>query len=76
VSVRTARVGGLTLESAPDPLTPVEAAVVMRCGVNSIYTEIRRGRLYATKIGRSLRIPKSALARLLDPPDGDLPRCG
>jgi len=68
MSIATARAGTLSLADAPDPLTPPEAAIVARIGVNAIYREIQAGRLYAARIGRSYRIPKRALARLLEGP--------
>lgn len=56
----------LTLDTAPDVLTVEQTAAVLRIGRNQAYDAIRRGQLFAVRIGRSWRIPKAALIRLLE----------
>ena len=56
---------GLSFASAPDVLNVAEAAGLARCGAPAIYEAIRRGDLYARRIGRNLRVPKRALAAWL-----------
>jgi excisionase family DNA binding protein len=46
-------------------LTVPEGAEVLRVGVRSLYAAIARGEVPAVRIGRSIRIPGAALARLL-----------
>lgn len=63
----------MTPESPPDVLTVEEAAHVLRIGRNSAYGLARRWidsggeeGLPAIRLGRCLRVPRSALERLLD----------
>ena len=56
----------MSLDDAPEVLTVAEAAKLLRRGRNQLYEDIRRGEVPALRLGRSLRIPKAALARLLD----------
>lgn len=60
----------MKLADAPDALKVDEAARIARIGRNQMYDAIRRGDLYAARIGRSLRIPKAELARFLGIPTG------
>ena len=55
------------LEDAPDVLTVPEAGAVLRIGRNAAYDAVRNGELYAVRVGRSLRVPKAAVLRMLDP---------
>jgi excisionase family DNA binding protein len=55
------------LEDAPDVLTVPEAAHYLRIGRNAAYEAVQRGELYAVRIGGSLRVPKAAVLRMLDP---------
>lgn len=56
----TARLDGL-----PVVLTVPEAAKVLRIGRNQLYDAIARGDVEALRIGRSLRVPRAVLIRLL-----------
>jgi excisionase family DNA binding protein len=49
----------------PEVLTAREAAAILRVGRNQLYQAVTRGELGAIRIGRSIRIPKQALATLL-----------
>jgi excisionase family DNA binding protein len=55
----------VTLDEAPDVLTVPEVAALLRCGRNQAYQLVRRGDLYAARVGRGLRVPKSALLAYL-----------
>ena len=46
-------------------LTVAEAAQVARIGRNQMYQAIRRGDVYAARIGRTLRVPRVELERFL-----------
>lgn len=61
------------LEDLPLALTVTEAAAVLRVSRSSAYEAIDRGELPAVRIGRRLRVPRYALARMLgiDDEDGD-----
>lgn len=50
---------------APDVLTVEEAAAICRCGKNAMYEAVQRGDVWSARIGKSIRIPKSALAAFL-----------
>jgi excisionase family DNA binding protein len=54
------------LADAPDVMTPVEAAKLLRIGRNAAYEGIQRGEIPSVKIGRRLLVPKAALQRMLD----------
>jgi excisionase family DNA binding protein len=58
------------LDELPDVLTVREVAAVLRTGKNEAYALIRDGRIYAAHIGRSLRVPKTAVVAFLN---GQLP---
>jgi excisionase family DNA binding protein len=51
--------------SVPDVLTPEQAAAYLQVNRETIYRYIRQGRLIASKLGRSYRIPKRGLDVLL-----------
>lgn len=62
------------LDELPDVLTVDEAAVVLRIGRGAAYELARRFRdsggregLPVVELGRSLRVPRAALIRLLEP---------
>jgi excisionase family DNA binding protein len=55
----------MNISDAPDVLTVSEAKSIARVGRNQLYEAIRRGDLYAARIGRSLRIPRVELERYL-----------
>lgn len=66
------------LEELPEVLTVEEAAAVLRIGRTAAYELCRQWRatggrsgLPVLAFGRSLRVPKAALARILEPPRGD-----
>ncbi len=42
-------------------LTPAEAQRLLRCGRSAIYSSLRAGTLPSIRIGRLIRIPRSAL---------------
>jgi excisionase family DNA binding protein len=54
------------LADAPDVLTVPQAAQLLRIGRTAAYEAVRRGQIPAVRIGRSVRIPRHALERLLD----------
>jgi excisionase family DNA binding protein len=54
-----------TLATLPEVLTVREAAAILRVGRNQLYQAVARGELGAVHIGRSIRIPKTALLDLL-----------
>ena len=49
----------------PLVLTVEEAAKALRIGRTAAYAAVRSGDLPAVRVGRSLRIPRAALERLL-----------
>jgi excisionase family DNA binding protein len=48
----------------PELLLPEEAAAWLGVGRNTIYELVRRGDIKSQKLGRLIRIPKSALVEL------------
>jgi hypothetical protein len=63
----------MSVDELPDFLTVEETAAVLRIGRTSAYAEGRRwettnGRfgIPCVRLGRSLRVPKSAIRRLID----------
>lgn len=68
----------MSVADLPDFLTVEETAAVLRIGRTSAYAEVRRwetthGRagIASVRFGRSVRVPKAVIVRLLDP---DRPR--
>lgn len=61
----------MNISEAPEILTVAEAAQVLRIGRNQAYELIRQGELPALRLGRTIRVSKAALERLLDPDPGD-----
>jgi excisionase family DNA binding protein len=52
----------------PEMLTVKEVAAILRIGRNQLYQAIARGELRTIRIGRTIRIPKTALLDLLTTP--------
>lgn len=52
---------------APVVFTVREAAAYLRIGRNQAYELVRRGELFGVRIGRSVRIPRSAIEAMLSP---------
>lgn len=73
---RVGRTDGATrVADLPDFLTVEETAVVLRIGRTSAYAEVRRWEstggtagIPSVRFGRSVRVPKAVIVRLLDPP--------
>ena len=68
----------LAVDDLPEVLTVEEAAAVLRIGRGAAYELARQWRasggrhgLPVLTLGRSLRVPRSALARMLDAPAAD-----
>lgn len=61
------------LHELPDLLTVDEAAAFLRIGRNAAYQAVQRGDLYAIRLGRSWRVPRASLERLVngDDPAGE-----
>ena len=59
---------GDPLARLPVMLTVKEVAAILRVGRNQLYQAIARGELRAVRIGRTIRIPKTALLDLLITP--------
>jgi excisionase family DNA binding protein len=57
----------LSIQRLPDLLTVKEAAQYARVAHRSIYALMERGELNYIRIGRLRRIPKTALAQIIDP---------
>lgn len=55
----------MTFDDLPLMLTVEETARTLRCGRTATYEAIRRGEIPSIRIGRSLRVPRHQLARLL-----------
>ena len=53
------------LATLPEVLTAREAAAILRVGRNQLYQAVALGELGAVRIGRSIRIPKTAPLDLL-----------
>jgi excisionase family DNA binding protein len=49
-------------------LTVKEVAAILRVGRNQLYQAVARGDLGAVRIGRTIRIPKTAVLGLLTTP--------
>jgi excisionase family DNA binding protein len=52
----------------PEMLTVKEVAAILRVGRNQLYQAVARGELRAVRIGRTIRIPKTAMLDLLTTP--------
>lgn len=55
----------MNLNDLPPVITVPEYAKFVRIGRNQAYEAIRRGDIYAIRIGRSLRVPRAELERVL-----------
>ena len=54
------------LKDYADVLTPAECIELLSIGRNSLYRLLRDGQLRSVRIGRSYRIPKSAVVDFLN----------
>ncbi len=54
-----------SVDDLPLVLTVVEVAAELRCAKWCVYEMVKRGDLRAVHVGRSLRIPRAELERLL-----------
>lgn len=59
---------GDPLDQLPQVLTVREVAAMLRVGRNQLYEAVARGELPAIRIGRTIRIPATALRDLLAAP--------
>jgi excisionase family DNA binding protein len=59
---------GDPLARLPEMLTVKEAAAILRVGRNQLYQAVAHGEVRAVRIGRTIRIPKTALLDLLTTP--------
>jgi excisionase family DNA binding protein len=66
----------MNLVDLPDVATIEEAAGVLRIGRTAAYDAARRGDLPVIRIGRTLRVPRHALERMLGLQNGDEPLGG
>jgi len=57
------------LNELPDVLTVAEAASVLRIGQRQLRQLLSRRELYAARIGRSIRIPRSSIEAFLVGPE-------
>jgi excisionase family DNA binding protein len=60
--------GPASLASVPDFLTVRELARVLRIGRNQAYALVNSGQVLSCRFGGSIRIPRTAVQRLLDAP--------
>ena len=56
----------MNLDDCPDLMTVAEVQQVFRIGRRQIYEAIRRGEIPHLRIGRTVRVPKIGLRRLLE----------
>jgi excisionase family DNA binding protein len=62
---------GDPLTRLPEMLTVKEVATILRVGRNQLYQAVARGEVRAVRIGRTIRIPKTALLDLLATPPAE-----
>lgn len=55
----------VTTDRVPEIMTPEQAADYLQVNRETIYRYIRQGRLRASRIGRTYRIPRQSIERLL-----------
>ena len=55
------------LEELPDVLSPEQAARLLRVSVNTLYAEVRAGRIPHLRVGRGIRILKLSLVAAFGP---------
>lgn len=48
-------------KNVPDIMTVCDAAKAMRCSKNTLYALIKEGRLEVVRVGRCIKVPKTAL---------------
>lgn len=58
-----------TSTAPPAVVSVVDAAALLGISRNSAYEAIRRGEIPALRFGRSIRVPRAALDRLLSAPE-------
>ena len=63
----------LTLETAPDVLTVPQVAEVLNIGTKQAYAACRDEVIPAIRLGRTVRVSKAALQRMLDPDNAGTP---
>jgi excisionase family DNA binding protein len=56
----------LSLEDAPDVLTPEQARRILRMGRNLMYAKLQTGEIRSLRYGRKIMVPKVALQRWLE----------
>jgi excisionase family DNA binding protein len=62
------------VEDLPDVLSPEQAARLLRVSVNTLYAELRAGRIPHLRVGRGIRILKEALLAAFGPQEDNAPR--
>jgi len=63
--------GGSEVGDLPLTMTVPEVARTLRVSRGAAYEAVRTGQIPVVRIGRSLRVPRHVLARLLGARDGD-----
>jgi excisionase family DNA binding protein len=58
--------GHLRSEPERTAMTPEEAAAFLQVNVDTVYREIREGRLPALRVGRQYRLSRAALLRAME----------
>lgn len=56
----------MSVQTEPEFLTIREAAALLRCCPDTVRAGIRRGDLYAVRIGRVVRLPRARLVPVVD----------
>lgn len=56
----------MMLEQYSDVLTVLEVAEILKIGRNTTYELVRSGQIKSIRIGRQIRIPKTALQNFLN----------
>ena len=54
-----------SLQDCPIVMTPIEAARILGCGRNSIYNLLKSGQLKSVRVGKLIKITKSAIEEYL-----------
>lgn len=57
------------LETLPDVLTVEQLADVLSIGLNTAYSLVRSGRIASVRVGKQIRISKTALQKFLNSED-------
>lgn len=63
----------MNIADAPDVLTVPQVAELLAIGTKQTYAACKAGEIPAIRLGRTLRVSKAALLRLLDPTQEDAP---